>query len=135
MDKHGKLWEYVSSQGKGSLGLTFDQAAEVNGALLDRSFPNCRKNLLPYGFEVEHIFMKEKLAPRPTAKLFLPASLREAPTKWPSMPSKNTFCFGASCVHVVEHPLEARTELPLWLGPNYQELADRSSIKPQAKPA
>ena len=61
MDKYSKLWEYISSQGKDSLELNFDQIAEISGVPLGHSFLNYKKNLLPYGFEVEHVFMKKKL--------------------------------------------------------------------------
>lgn len=61
MDKYSKLWEYVSSQGKDGLELTFDQIAEISGVPLDHSFLSHKKNLLSYGFEVDHIFMKKKL--------------------------------------------------------------------------
>ncbi len=61
MDKYGKLWEYVSSQNQDTLELTFDEIGEISGAPLDHSFLNSKKNLLPYGFEVEHIFMKKNL--------------------------------------------------------------------------
>lgn len=61
MDKYSKLWEYISDQGKDSLELTFDQIGQISGVPLDHSFLSYKKNLLSYGFEVEHIFMKKKL--------------------------------------------------------------------------
>ncbi len=61
MDKYGKLWEYVSDHDQDALELTFDEIGEISGVPLDHSFLNCKENLLPYGFEVERIFMKKKL--------------------------------------------------------------------------
>lgn len=61
VDKYGKLWDYVAAQDRDVLELTFDRIGEVSGAPLDHSFLNAKKNLVPYGFEVERIFMKQKL--------------------------------------------------------------------------
>ena len=61
MDKYAKLWEYVANQGKDSLELTFDQIGQISGVPLDQSFLSCKKDLLPYGFQVDHIFLKKGL--------------------------------------------------------------------------
>lgn len=61
VDKYSKLWEYVSSQNKDALELTFDQIGEISGVPIDHSFLSYKKNLLPYGFEVDHVFMKKEL--------------------------------------------------------------------------
>lgn len=61
MSKYDKLWEYVAGSGEGELELTFDDIERIGGAPIDHSFLTYKKDLLPLGYEVEHIYMKKKL--------------------------------------------------------------------------
>lgn len=61
MDKYQKLWDYVSSQDKNELELTFDEIASISGVGIDHSFLSYKKNLLALGFQVEHVYMKKQL--------------------------------------------------------------------------
>lgn len=59
MDKYQKLWEYVVKQDQDQLDLTFEQVNDIAGVPMDHSFLQYKKNLLPLGFKVEHIYMKK----------------------------------------------------------------------------
>lgn len=59
MSKYDKLWDYVAESGKDELELTFDDIDRIAGVPIDHSFLNYKKELLPRGYEVDHIFMKK----------------------------------------------------------------------------
>ena len=61
MSKYDKLWNYVANSGKDELELSFDDIERIGGVPIDHSFLNYKKELLPLGYEVEHIYMKKKL--------------------------------------------------------------------------
>lgn len=60
MSKYDKLWSYVEVQDGRDLTLTFDEIGEVAGVPLDHSFLNYKKELLPHGWEVEKISLKQQ---------------------------------------------------------------------------
>ena len=60
MSKYEKLWEYIISENKDSLKLSYKQIEEIVGLALDHSFLKYKKELLEYGFEVKKISMKEE---------------------------------------------------------------------------
>lgn len=60
MSKYDKLWEYVEEQEGDELVLTFDEIGAIAGVPLDHSFLNYKKELLPHGWEVGKISMKQQ---------------------------------------------------------------------------
>ena len=60
MSKYQKLWEYIEKLDKEELTLSFEKAGSVLGFPVDHSFLIFKKELLPFGFEVGKISMKNK---------------------------------------------------------------------------
>lgn len=60
MSKYQKLWEYIEKLDKEELTLSFEKAGSVLGFPVDNSFLSFKKELLPFGFEVGKISMKNK---------------------------------------------------------------------------
>ena len=60
MSKYEKLWEYVVIQNEEELLISFEKIEEILTFPIDHSFLSYKKELLPLGFEVEKISMKEK---------------------------------------------------------------------------
>ena len=60
MSKYEKLWEYVVIQNEEELLLSFEKIEEILTFPIDHSFLGYKKELLPLGFEVKKISMKEK---------------------------------------------------------------------------
>ena len=60
MNKFQKLWEYVASENREELLLSFEEIEKLLGFPIDHSFLSFKKELLPFGFEVKKISMKEK---------------------------------------------------------------------------
>ena len=60
MSKYDKLWEYVEKQEGDELVLTFDEIGTIAGVPLDHSFLNYKKELVPHGWEVGKISMKQQ---------------------------------------------------------------------------
>lgn len=60
MSKYDKLWAYVEEQEGDDLTLTFDEIGAIAGIPLDHSFLNYKKELLPHGWEVVKISLKQK---------------------------------------------------------------------------
>ena len=60
MNKFQKLWEYVASENREELLLSFEEIEKLLGFPIDHSFLSFKKELLPFGFEVIKISMKEK---------------------------------------------------------------------------
>ena len=58
--KYDKLWEYVEKQEGDELVLTFDEIGTIAGVPLDHSFLNYKKELVPHGWEVGKISMKQQ---------------------------------------------------------------------------
>lgn len=60
MSKFDPLWEYVRNDGSTDLELTFDQIHDIVGIPIDHSFLQYKKELLPYGYEVGKISLKNQ---------------------------------------------------------------------------
>lgn len=60
MSRYQKLWEYVASENREELLLSFEEIEKLLGFPIDHSFLSFKKELLPFGFEVKKISMKEK---------------------------------------------------------------------------
>lgn len=60
MSKYQKLWEYVAQENKTELLLSFAEIEKLLSFPIDHSFLSFKKELLPMGFEVKKISMKEK---------------------------------------------------------------------------
>lgn len=60
MSKYNALWEHVERENKKELSLTFEEIEGLLGFPIDHSFLKNKKELLPLGFEVKKISMKEK---------------------------------------------------------------------------
>ena len=58
MSKYDALWAHIQKCGQPQLILTFDEIERIAGAPLDHSFLKYKKELLPYGYEVQKISMK-----------------------------------------------------------------------------
>lgn len=61
MSKYDKLWKYVEGQEGDELTLTFDEIGTIAGISLDHSFLNCKKELVPHGWEVAKISLKQEV--------------------------------------------------------------------------
>ncbi len=60
MSKYLKLWERVAAENREELLLSFEEIEKLLGFPIDHSFLSFKKELLPLGFEVKKISMKEK---------------------------------------------------------------------------
>ena len=61
MSKYDKLWDYVAAQPGDALALSFNEIGEIAGVALDHSFLNFKKELLPLGWQVSKISMKNQI--------------------------------------------------------------------------
>lgn len=61
MSKYNQLWQAIADSGKDQLTITFDQVEQLGGVPLDHSFLQYKKELLAYGYQVDHIFLKKKV--------------------------------------------------------------------------
>lgn len=60
MSKYQRLWEYIAKNGTPSFSLTFDEIKDIAGIAIDHSFLTYQKELLPYGYQVGKISLKNK---------------------------------------------------------------------------
>ena len=60
MSKYDPLWAFVATHGEPSFRLTFDEIRQVLGFEIDHSFLNYKKELLPFGYQVGKISLKEQ---------------------------------------------------------------------------
>ncbi len=60
MSKYIKLWEYLKSNGKDELKLTFEDIKSILGHEIDHAFLTYKKEAKDYGYEVGKISLKEK---------------------------------------------------------------------------
>ena len=60
MSKYEPLWEYVAASGSPALLLPFAQIEQIVGFPIDHSFLTYKKELLPYGYQVGKISLKEQ---------------------------------------------------------------------------
>ena len=61
MSKYDKLWDYVAEQPGESLDLSFEEIGDIAGVPLDHSFLNYKRELLPRGWQVGKISMKNQI--------------------------------------------------------------------------
>jgi hypothetical protein len=61
MSKYNALWKHIKKTGGQSLELSFDEIKDIAGIPIDHSFLNYKKELVPYGYEVKHISLKDKI--------------------------------------------------------------------------
>lgn len=60
MSKYNQLWNYIKTQDKESLTLSFDEIEKFGNVAIDHSFLTYKKELNDYGFAVQKISMKNK---------------------------------------------------------------------------
>ncbi|MEN6418555.1 MAG: hypothetical protein ABFC73_06500 [Clostridiaceae bacterium] len=60
MSKYDPLWEQFRGETKPQIKVTFDEIQRILGFAIDHSFLNYKKELLPFGYEVEKISLKEQ---------------------------------------------------------------------------
>lgn len=60
MSKYDAVWRHIHKSGKDRLELTFAEIETIAGIPVDHSFLSSKKELLTYGYQVEHIFLKKQ---------------------------------------------------------------------------
>jgi len=60
VSKYKKLWQYVSSQDADKLTLSFGDIEKSGGLPIDHSFLTFKKELIPFGWHVGKISMKNE---------------------------------------------------------------------------
>ena len=60
MSKYDPLWEQFRGETEPRIKLSFDEIQRILGFAIDHSFLNYKKELLPFGYEVEKISLKEQ---------------------------------------------------------------------------
>lgn len=60
MSKYDPLWNYIKENGTEKFKLGFKEIEDIIGAPINHSFLKYKKELLPFGYKVEKISMKEK---------------------------------------------------------------------------
>ena len=59
MSKFDKLWAYIENCGEPELILSFDRIVEIAGIPIDHSFLAYKKELLPHGYQVGKISLRQ----------------------------------------------------------------------------
>lgn len=59
MSKYDQLWKYIVDSGQDQLTIPFSEVEKIAGVPLDHSFLGYKKELLNYGYQVDHIFLKK----------------------------------------------------------------------------
>lgn len=59
MSKYDPLWAHVARGAQAELKLSFEEIQQILGFPIDHSFLKYKKELLPLGYHVEKISMKE----------------------------------------------------------------------------
>ena len=60
MEKYDVLWLWIAANGTDGMTLSYDDIERIAGCPVDHSFLNCKKRLLPFGWKVDKISMKQK---------------------------------------------------------------------------
>jgi hypothetical protein len=60
MSKYDPLWEFIKNDGAPVILLSFSEIRSILGFDIDHSFLNFKKELIPYGYKVGKISLKEK---------------------------------------------------------------------------
>ena len=61
MSKYDPLWNWIIENETDDLSMTFSEIEKRAGLPVDHSFLTFKKELLPYGFRVVRISMKEQI--------------------------------------------------------------------------
>ncbi len=60
MSKYNPLWNWIKENGTDSFRLTYAEIEKIVGLPIDHSFLKYKMELLPYGYKVGKISMKEQ---------------------------------------------------------------------------
>lgn len=60
MSKYNRLWKHIANSGQDQLMISFGEVERIAGVPLDHSFLGYKKELLDYGYQVDHIFLKKQ---------------------------------------------------------------------------
>ena len=60
MSKYAPLWNYIKENGTDKFTLSFAEIEKIAGLPIDHSFLSFKKELIPYGYKVGKISMKEQ---------------------------------------------------------------------------
>ena len=60
MSKYNPLWQYLKDNNQDEYKLSYEKIKSILGFKIDHSFLTYKKELLPYGYEVKKISLKEK---------------------------------------------------------------------------
>lgn len=60
MSKYNQLWKCIADSGQDQLMTPFSEVERVTGVPLDHSFLQYKKELLDYGYQVDHIYLKKQ---------------------------------------------------------------------------
>ena len=60
MSKYDALWAWIRENGTDSFQLTFAEIEQIAGLPIDHSFLKYKKELIPFGYTVGKISMKEQ---------------------------------------------------------------------------
>ncbi len=60
MSKYDRLWKYIADSGQDQLVVPFNAVEKIAGVPLDHSFLGYKKELLDYGYQVDHLFLKKQ---------------------------------------------------------------------------
>ena len=60
MSKYDPLWNWIKESGKDSIILHFEDVERIVGFPVDHSFLSYKKELIPYGYQVKKISLKER---------------------------------------------------------------------------
>lgn len=60
MSKYDPLWHWIAEKGTEQFVLTFAEIEAIAGLPIDHAFLTAKKELLPYGYSVGKISMKNK---------------------------------------------------------------------------
>ena len=60
MSKYDCLWKWIGENGTESFTMSFEEIERISGIKIDHSFLSFKKELLPYGYQVKKISLKEQ---------------------------------------------------------------------------
>jgi len=60
MSRYDSLWKFIQGNGNQAIKLTFDEIRDITGVEIDHAFLSFKKDLIPYGYQVGKISLKEK---------------------------------------------------------------------------
>lgn len=60
MSKYSSLWDFIRADGRDAITLGYDEIEAICGFPIDHSFLSYKKELLPFGYKVGKISMKNR---------------------------------------------------------------------------